>query len=164
MIDRLHPEPLCSGDITSPSPLLWAHARIPLPLASLSCIRLIGSVLAAHVIHGWSTGPSRFCSAFLLLRCCVPYAGGLPSALDQFFLGNNDLRPSPRARLSSAMVPQTVSRGSPISTRQTFSNIAALQLARPPDRSAPLPQHLEDFYARACDRFVTSSTVEYATR
>ena len=40
-----------------------------------------------------------------VLKCCAPYAGGSPGAIDQFFPGNNGLRPSPRARLSSAIEP-----------------------------------------------------------
>jgi hypothetical protein len=41
-----------------------------------------------------------------------------------------------QARLS-AMFPPTASRGRAFSTRQAFRNVAALQFACPPDRSAP---------------------------
>lgn len=46
-----------------------------------------------------------------------------------------------QARLSSAIPHKTASRGWCISARQAFLDVAALQLARPPDRSAPLTPH-----------------------
>jgi len=72
-----------------------------------------------------------------VLKCCAPCAGGSPGALDQFFPGDNGLRSTPRARLSSATSHKTASRGWVISARQAFLDVAALQLARPPGRSAP---------------------------
>jgi len=119
-----------------PSPLLWAHARIPLPLAPLSGCALIGAALAACAIHGWSAGPSRFCSAFL----CWSAAPLMPAARRVHVTSSSSatsaFAPLRWARLS-ANLPQTASRGEPISARQAFLNVAALQLACPPGRSAP---------------------------
>ena len=98
-----------------------------------------------------------------VLKCCAPYAGGSPSAPDQFFPGDNGLRPTPRARLSSAIPHKTASRG------WCFRHDRHSLMLRPSSLLAPLTVRHRyaapgDFYARACCRFVTSSTVEYATR
>jgi hypothetical protein len=76
-----------------PSPLLWAHARIPSPLASVSgfCLYRKRPRRLRHPRLVGGTVPILLCLS--VLECCAPYAGGLPSALDQFFLGGQ--RPSP---------------------------------------------------------------------
>jgi hypothetical protein len=83
------------------------------------------------------TVPSLLCLS--VLKCCAPYAGGSPGALDQFFPEKQRPSPNPyQARLATAIPHKTASGGMVISARQAFHNVAALQLARPPDRSVPL--------------------------
>jgi hypothetical protein len=72
-----------------------------------------------------------------ILKCHALYAGGSSSALDQFFPDDIGLRLLLPGSAYREFSRKTASRGPCISTRQAFSNVAALQVACPPGRSAP---------------------------
>jgi len=146
-----------------PSSLLRAHAPIPVPPIPTSALALWGMSLRLRqprLVTG--TFPLWVCPS--LLECCAPYAGGSSGALDQFFPDDIGLRRTTLGSAHRESSHQRLQVGAPFSARQAFLNVAALQLACPPDRSAPLTRHPGTLYARAFHRFVASSTVEYATR
>lgn len=99
-----------------------------------------------------------------VLKCCAPYAGGPPGALDQFFPGEQ--RPSP-CHAGLGFRPRSSHKRLLVGGR--FRHGRHSFMLRPSSLLAPLTVRHRyaapgDFYARACCRFVTSSTVEYATR
>jgi len=134
--------------------------RLPSPFGN----RLMGDVLAACAIHGWSQGSSRFGPALPFPECYVLYAGGSSSALDQFFPDDIGLHLGYPGSAPRKWFHKRLHVGLSISARQTFLDVVALQVARPPGRSTLRNAAPEGFYVRAFRRFVTSSTVEYATR
>ena len=99
-----------------------------------------------------------------LLECHAPYAGGMPGALGQYFPSINGLRLTTQGSAVRKSPHQRFPVGATFSTRQAFRNVVALQVARPPDRSAPLSAAPGDFYTRASCRVVTFPAVEHATR
>ena len=72
-----------------------------------------------------------------VLECCAPYTGGSSSAFDQFFLDDIGLRPTTLGSALRECSHQRLQVGLPISARQAFLYVAALQLACPPGHSAP---------------------------
>ena len=80
------------------------------------------------------TVPTLLCPS--VLQCHAPDAGGSSSAPDQFFPDAIGLHLPIPVRLAASL-PPTASRGRQFSARQTFPNVVALQVACPPDRSAP---------------------------
>lgn len=86
----------------SASWLLRAHVPIPMPLAFTSSVtRVIESAPAACASHGWSVGPSRFCTASL----CWSAAPSMPAVpqvhTTSSSLMNIGLRLRLQARLSA---------------------------------------------------------------
>jgi hypothetical protein len=102
--------------------------RLPSPFGN----RLMGDVLAACAIHGWSQGSSRFGPALPFLECYVLYAGGSSSALDQFFPDDIGLHLSYPGSAPRKWFHKRLHVGLSISARQTFLDVVALQVARPP--------------------------------
>jgi hypothetical protein len=106
--------------------------RLPSPFGN----RLMGDVLAACAIHGWSQGSSRFGPALPFLECYVLYAGGSSSALDQFFPDDIGLHLGYPGSAPRKWFHKRLHVGLSISARQTFLAVVALQVARPPGRPA----------------------------
>jgi hypothetical protein len=135
--DRPRPGLLCSRGVTPLSSLLRAHRPIPMPPARTSCFALITSVPTACTIHGWSLGPSRLWFAFL----CWSAVPLIPAAC-RVQLTSSSSTTSAFASLCTARLsaspPQNGFMWATFSIRQAFLNVTALQLASPPDRSAPI--------------------------
>jgi len=100
---------------------------VPLPYRRCPCC-------SRHPQRVPGTVPTLLCPS--VLKCHAPYAGGSSSAPDQFFPDDIGLHLPIPVRLAASL-PQTASRGRQFSARQTFPNVVALQVACPPDRSAP---------------------------
>jgi hypothetical protein len=101
------------------APLLWSRyppsslyepMRRPQRLRRHFGLCLIGGVLAACAIHGWSLGPSRLSACFSFLKCRAPYAGGSSGALDQFYPDDFGLRQVMQSSTPALFLPTASGR------------------------------------------------------
>jgi hypothetical protein len=119
-----------------PSTLLRAHAPIPappIPFRQSPYGRCPGRLRHPRLVAG--IFPLWACPSFL--KCYVLYAGGSSSALDQFFPDDIGLHLGYPGSAPRKWFHKRLHVGLSISARQTFLDVVALQVARPPGRSAP---------------------------
>jgi len=133
--------------------------RLPPPFQQLPYRRCPSRLRHPRLVAG--TFPLLACPSFL--ECYVPYAGSSSSALDQFFPDDIGLRlcypgSAPRKWYHNGFTWGCRFRRGRHSVMLWPSRLLALLAVRHRN-AAP-----EGLYSRAFSRFVTSSTVEYATR
>ena len=134
--------------------------RLPPPFQRLPYGRCPRRLRHPRLVAG--TFPLLVCPSFL--KCHVLYAGGPSSAPDQFFPDDIGLRLDYPGSALRKWYHQRLHVGLYISARQTFRKCCGPPGCLPSWPFGTAMQRPRALYIRAFRRFVTSSTVEYATR